>query len=507
MRDAVTHDILISGGGPVGLGLAIELGQRDVRVAVVEQNDTPPRIPKGQNLTQRTMEHMRAWGVEDAIRAAKTIPKGYGIGGLTAYGTLLSGYHYDWFKRDAVDQFYSAGNERLPQYKTEAVLRARVADLSSVDVFYGWKTTQIAQNADGTTLTATNGEESMTLEGSYLVGCDGAHSLVRRTAGITETREDHDRLMALIVFSSPAFFRLVEPFRDKQFYNVLHPDNDGYWMFFGMVEWGKSFFFHAPVPTDIDRVAFDFKAFLHKAVGQDFELDLDYVGYWDLRITTADAYRKDRIFIAGDAAHSHPPYGGYGINTGFEDARNLGWKLAADIQGWGGARLLDSYEAERRPVFLSTARDFIGRFIEDDRAFVRTFHPDKDLAAFEAAWAKRAEGGSTAGIASFAPHYEGSPSVTGGSGGMPSAIGDHSMTARAGHHLPPIPLSNGEPITNHIGPGFVRFSKAPDPSCLPIPLTDDGPQFIVVRPDGIVAGLAGSTQEVDAILARALGRD
>ena len=130
----VTYDVVISGGGPVGLGLAIELGQRGLRVAVIEQHHTPPRIPKGQNLTQRTMEHMRAWGVEDQIRAAKTIPHGYGIGGLTAYGTLLSGYHYDWFKRDTVDAFYSAKNERLPQYETEAVLRARADQLPSVKV-------------------------------------------------------------------------------------------------------------------------------------------------------------------------------------------------------------------------------------------------------------------------------------------------------------------------------------------------------------------------------------
>lgn len=506
------HDVVISGGGPVGLGLAIELGQRGLSVAVIEQNPNPPRIPKGQNLTQRTMEHMQAWGVEDQIRAAKTIPKGVGIGGLTAYGTLLSGYHYDWFKRDAVDQFYSAGNERLPQYETETVLRARLANLPSVRMFYGTKTSSVAQDGDGVTVTANGDEGETILRGKYLVGCDGAHSLVRRVSGITQTREDHDRLMALVVFSSPAFFKLVAPFRDKQFYNVLHPDNDGYWMFFGMVEWGKSFFFHAPVPADIDRKTFDFKSFLHKTVGQSFDLELDYVGYWDLRITTADSYRKGRIFIAGDAAHSHPPYGGYGINTGFEDARNLGWKLAAVLQGWGGPDLLDSYEAERRPVFLSTARDFIGRFIEDDRDFVRTYDPAQDRAAFEAAWNTRAVGGSTAGIASFAPNYVGSPCVISAASGSPSAIGAHSMTARAGHHLPPMAMSDGTPITDHLGPQFVRFSTSPGSGTdrpgvtdAPIALAQDGPACLLVRPDGFVAGLANSVKNSDTLVNLALG--
>src|SRR5207245_293269 len=83
------------------------------------------------------------------------------------------------------------------------------------------------------------------------------------------------------------------------------------------------------------------------------------------------------------------------INTGFEDARNLGWKLAAVLQGWGGERLLESYSAERQPVFASTARDFIERAINDDRAFLETYTPDRDQAAFERAWTERNSGPAT----------------------------------------------------------------------------------------------------------------
>ena len=102
------------------------------------------------------------------------------------------------------------------------------------------------------------------------------------------------------------------------------------------------------------RDNFDFQAFLETAVGASIDLEFDYVGFWELRLSLADDYGKGRVFIAGDAAHSHPPYGGYGVNTGFEDARNLSWKLAACLQGWGDDRLLDSYGAERHPVFAST---------------------------------------------------------------------------------------------------------------------------------------------------------
>lgn len=506
------YDVLISGGGPVGLGLAIELGQRGHSVALVERNETPPRIPKGQNLTQRTMEHMRAWGVEDEIRTAKTIPRGVGMGGLTAYGSLFSGYHYDWFRRASVSQFFATDNERLPQYATEAVLRARVAQLSGVEFLTGWKTTAVSQHNRHAELRIESEGDTRTLCGSYLVGCDGSHSLVRREAGITERVQDHDRLMVLIVFTSPAFFKLIERFPDKQFYNVIHPYLDGYWMFFGMVEWGKSFFFHAPVPPDTDRATFDFAELLHRAAGAEFTVDLDYVGFWDLRISQADQYRKDRIFIAGDAAHSHPPYGGYGVNTGFEDARNLGWKLSAVLQGWGGTSLLDSYHAERHPVFASTAHDFIDRFIRDDRSFVRKYNPAIDKVAFEVAWAERSAGESDTGISGYAPHYGGSPIVIGSIENAPSAVGSHTLSAQSGHHLPPLPLANGQSTAQHLAEGFTLFSHADYVPASDVPVNHiqmvpdaAGARHILVRPDGYVAWAGNDAEEIPSAVWRGSG--
>src|ERR1700742_3252588 len=98
--------VLIVGGGPVGLGLAIDLGQRGIRCTLVERNVQPQPIPKGQNLTQRTLEHFHFWGAEKQLREARTIPLEHGIGGLTAYGTLLSGYSYDWLQRELVRPYY-----------------------------------------------------------------------------------------------------------------------------------------------------------------------------------------------------------------------------------------------------------------------------------------------------------------------------------------------------------------------------------------------------------------
>ncbi len=150
--------------------------------------------------------------------------------------------------------------------------------------------------------------------------------------------------MVLLVFRSTGLHRLLERFPGKSFYNVLHPDLNGYWQFFGRVDLGT-----APGSSmrrcrqDTTKDNFDFRGYLHAAVGAEFDVEFDHIGFWDLRVATADRYRSGRIFIAGDAAHSHPPYGGYGINTGLEDAANLGWKLAATLQGWAGERLLETY--------------------------------------------------------------------------------------------------------------------------------------------------------------------
>ena len=112
-------DVVIVGAGPVGLGLAIDLAQRGVTCQVVERTTSLHHIPKGQNLTSRTGEHFRAWGISKAVREASPIPRDFGNAGLVAYGKLLGDYHYDWFKRAAVNQFYFAENERLPQYNLE----------------------------------------------------------------------------------------------------------------------------------------------------------------------------------------------------------------------------------------------------------------------------------------------------------------------------------------------------------------------------------------------------
>jgi hypothetical protein len=285
------------------------------------------------------------------------------------------------------------------------------------------------------------------------------------------------------------------------------------------------------VPPGTTAENFDFRAYLHEAVGAEFEVEFEHIGFWDLRFAIADAYRAGRIFIAGDAAHSHPPYGGYGVNSGFEDARNLGWKLAAVLQGWGGAKLLDSYDAERRPVFKSTIDDFIARSIETDRAFLDSFSPDRDPSAFEQAWQARAQG-AVGEVHAFEPNYEGSPLVQHGSGvhGASSAKGSHRFEARAGHHLAPSGLGSGSTVYESLGPGFTllalgaeadavqAFRTAADSLDVPLTVVEvdaagDTARYaaslVLVRPDQFVAwstpGALHAAEAAGRILARASG--
>jgi 4-hydroxyisophthalate hydroxylase len=520
--------VIIVGGGPVGLGLGIELGQRGIACILVERLVTPQHIPKGQNLTQRTLEHFHFWGVENEVRAARTIPREYGIGGLTAYGTLLGDYSYDWLQRDLVRPFYFTDNERLPQYATEAVLRRRLADLPSVQTLYGWSAEAVSQDATGVTVVGERlgDRERRVLRADYLVGCDGSRSRVRELGGITQTLSAHDRQMVLLVFRSHGLHGLLSRYPGKSFYNVLHPELEGYWKFFGRVDLGTSWFFHAPVPPGTTERNFDFRHYLHAAVGAPFDVEIEHTGFWSLRFATADTYRNGRIFVAGDAAHSHPPYGGYGINLGVEDAKNLGWKLAACLQGWGGPDLLASYDAERRPVFQSTAQDFIARAIETDRKFLAAFDPQRDRAAFDAEWAAR-QSGARSEVNAFEPSYEGSGVISGPPGGRCTAVGLHAFKARPGHHLAPHVLPSGRNVFEELGDGFTllvlgddkatadAFAAAARSLGVPLQIVRDASDagcsryeaaLVLVRPDQFVAWTwQGGPFDPEHVLRKATG--
>jgi 4-hydroxyisophthalate hydroxylase len=523
------HQVVIVGGGPVGVALAVELGQRGIDCALVERRLEPQRIPKGQNLTQRSVEHFYFWGVGEELRAARLLPPEFPMSGIVAYRDLSSEYWYAPPLREIVNSYYFQNNERLPQYQSEYVLRARMAQLASVEARFGWVADTIEQDASGVrvTIAKDGGAEREVLEAEYVVGCDGGHSTVRQQIGIERGGADFNELMVLALFRSRELHEKLKRFPPRSTYRVIHPDLGGYWQFFGRVDVGESWFFHSPVPADTTRDNYDFHGLLQKVAGFPFACDFDYVGFWDLRIAVAEKYQVGRVFIAGDAAHSHPPYGAYGLNNGLDDVVNLGWKIAARLKGWGSDALLGTYTEERRPIFKETAEDFIEAGIQRDKEFLDRYSPKRDRAEFESAWKVHANAAAPR-VLTYEPNYEGSPIVFGAPGAVSSAHGSHTFSARAGHHLPPQLLSSGRNVFEELGADFTLLAFDADDrtvrafidaaKALNVPLKvvrdsyRDGRKayeasLILVRPDRYIAWSAVSAPaDTAAILGKAVGR-
>jgi 2-polyprenyl-6-methoxyphenol hydroxylase-like FAD-dependent oxidoreductase len=523
------YQVVIVGGGPVGVALAVDLGLRGVACALVETRTEVQRIPKGQNLTQRTLEHFYFWGIVDALRAARVMPPGYAIGELTAYGSLTSEYWHASPGREVVRPYYFQANDRLPQYQMEMVLRRKMATLPSVESRFGWTAKRVEQDNDGVRVTVIEegGSGREVFEAEYVVGCDGPRSLVRSEVGIARGGTDFEQLMVLMVFRSRELHERLLRFGERSTYRVLRPELKGYWQFFGRIDVGEGFFFHAPVPADTTRDNFDFKALLQQVAGFKFACELDHVGFWELRVAVAEGYQVGRVFIAGDAAHSHPPYGGFGLNNGLEDVANLGWKLTAQLAGWGGDALLRSYSEERRPIFKETAEDFIAARIRQDAAFLARYSPERDAREFGEAWKKRANEGGMRAL-SYEPHYEGSAVVMGPVGGASSAHGTHMFKARPGHHLTPQLLSSSRNVFEELGRGFTllafdaeerdldALTRAAAARGVPLKVIRDSyrdgrtayeARLILIRPDQYVVWAGDNAPaSVDALIGRVAGQ-
>jgi 4-hydroxyisophthalate hydroxylase len=458
--------VVIVGGGPVGMALAIELGQRGISCAVIEKNREVSRLPKGQGLKQRALEHFYFWHCVDELRAQRLMPADYPVVGLKAYGSLTTGY---WYRSghesiSYLRDFYFQDRERLPQYLTEQVLRTRAAQLPTVTLLFGWTARDFETDDSGVQITINQAAEpdgERVIEGQYLVGCDGAHSAVREYLGIGRHGTDFGQRMVLAVFSSPQLHEELRTLGAHAVYQVINPKLGGAWQFFGRVEVGRSWFFHAPVDESTTAADHDYlRRLIEQAAGLSFPVEFEHIGFWQLRIEVAETYRKGRAFISGDAAHSHPPYGGYGLNAGLEDVVNLGWKLAARLGGWGGEVLLDSYSEERQPVFARIGEDVIADGIRREAEWLRKHNLSRDRDDFEKAWTERAGRGGLDPV--FAPQYEGSPTVAGPPGAVVGIHASHSFAARAGHHLTPQPLSDGRNVFEALGAGFTLLAFGAD---------------------------------------------
>jgi 2-polyprenyl-6-methoxyphenol hydroxylase-like FAD-dependent oxidoreductase len=354
--------VLIVGGGPVGSSLAAELGWRGRECIVVEERVAPTEHPKATLLGARSMEYFRRWGIaNDVLAAALPEDISYSI----SFSTRLTGHELYRVTSPTIRETREQRPETVakyrelawsPYYKTqigqqalEPVLWRFAQTQPSVAFKHGCTFTGFEQDAEGVTarvVDRTSGREE-TIRAQYLVACDGGASGVRKALGIRYNGRGQMRANVSFYFRSQEFLA-KHALGVCNLYFVFTPDSFGVFTAIdGRERWSYQYYFldHAKATRDLDPTEV-----LHRAMGVPFAFELQAVQHWHHHQSVARRWRDERVFLAGDAAHLFVPTGGVGMNTGIGDAIDLAWKLDAVLGGYGGARLLDSYEAERKPI-------------------------------------------------------------------------------------------------------------------------------------------------------------
>ena len=354
-----TTDVLIVGGGPVGSAMAAELRLRGVRCLIVEKETEIPDTPvRAMYLNMRTLEHFRRWGIDDQLRIAATTPREWQFD--VTFCTSLTGrelglYRALAYRESEVGDVAAEPAQSVMQYVANRVLRDRAGELGA-GVATGWDCTSITQTADGVVVevVGVHNAEKRTVRARYAVGCDGARSLVRQAAQIERLGRGGLGMYMLIHWRAPRL-RQTLTIGPAAFILVFNPDTRGLIHRIDENRWTVHIPGFAP---DADISGFDVHGAVREYIGSDdIDFEITYAGPYKFHELIAETYRNGNLFLAGDAAHLYPPFGGHNMNSGFDDAVNLGWKLAAELQGWGGEGLLDSYTAERRPIALRNATE------------------------------------------------------------------------------------------------------------------------------------------------------
>lgn len=344
--------VLIIGAGPTGLALAIELGHRGVPCLVVERNARVGYAPRAKTTNVRTREHMRRWGIADRLRAES--PLGVDYPSNVLFVTRLAGHELARFENamycmPGKNPLYSEHAQWIPQYTVEEVMREHAVSLPGVEIRFNTELVSFEQTASGVHAqlrdVQTGGASSV--QADYLVGADGARSTVREAIGAKMEGSYGLSRNYNVVFRAPG---LAAAHRHGPAIMYWHVNTELPCLVGPMDRDDRWFFMPTGVPKDFRFQPADAPALIRKATGIDLPYEVLSSDEWVASKLLADTYRSRRVFLAGDACHLHPPFGGYGMNMGVADGVDLGWKLGAVIAGWGGARLLDSYELERRPV-------------------------------------------------------------------------------------------------------------------------------------------------------------
>jgi 2-polyprenyl-6-methoxyphenol hydroxylase-like FAD-dependent oxidoreductase len=531
--------VLIAGGGPVGLTLAIDLGARGIPCVLIERKDEPAFLPKMERCNARSLEIFRRMGIVDRVRAAG-YPQDYPMD--VYHVTRLIDPPIVRMPYPSVNELKAQAAARndgvlplepyqlISQYTLEPLLKSIAEENPLIDVRFGHELVDFVQDADGVTARVrTSAGTELSIRSRYLVGTDGGTSTVRKQLGIKLEGRGNLRQLHQALFRCDVLYDVVPIGHGRHYYVA-----DEHMSAIVCQDSCRHFSLHAEGATEEEM-----PAIFARTIGVPVEFEMIACTKWSHNLLCAERYLDGRVMIAGDAAHLVVPTAGLGLNTGIGDAIDLSWKLAAILHGWGGPELLQSYEDERRQVGVRNVGVSSAATADRINWRAETYVPwigedsERGRAARERfAEVAKHEAGTTTIITGIERGYRYTNSGIlwnePGVGPDPDNY-VYVPTSWPGARLPHMWLKDGTALLDHLGPWYtvLRFADAVDTSGIETMLASSGvpyqilsldadePAFAVyegfnaflIRPDAHVAWRGVSTpSDPGAIVAVATGQ-